>query len=142
MTPYPDHAYLPGRTPRHADGAFDGLKTVTHPLRDSPAWEHGLHLLRARFYWEAHEVLEAVWMAAPERSGQKAAVQGVIQIANAALKARMGQARAAARLVALARDLLAEAERLGGMTAMGLGPEELAALWAKVAGESGSDCAL
>ena len=133
---WPPHAYMPGRTARHAEGAFDGLKAVADPLRDSPAWACGLRFLQAGFYWEAHEVLEAVWMAAPERSGEKLAVQAVIQIANAALKARMGQARAAERLAGIARGRLDEAERLGGLRAMGLSDVDIAGLWDSLARES------
>ena len=138
----PPHAYLPGRTARHPEGLFDAMKEIAVPLADSPAWATGLRFLRAGYYWEAHEVLEAVWMAAPERSGEKAAVQGAIQIANAALKARMGQGRATERLLRLADGLLAEAERLGGLAAMRLEAKDVTELRDLVEHESGSGCAL
>ena len=48
-------------------------------------------------------------MAAPQNSPEKTLVQAVIQRANAELKLRMGQPRAAARLFAISQRLCAEA---------------------------------
>jgi uncharacterized protein len=124
--PLPSHAYLPGRTPRHPEGAFDAIRaaapavTRSDEAAENPAWRHGLRLFAGGWFWECHEVLEQVWMNAPPNSRERALVQAVIQLANAALKARMGQARAAARLCARARELAAEAAGPEGRTVMGL----------------------
>lgn len=132
---FPSHAYVPGRTPRHPETAFDGLKQVGTPLRDSPAWQAGLAFFDAGYFWEAHEVWEVVWMAAPANSPEKALVQGMIQLANAGLKRRMGRPRAAGRLDVIADALLSDATGRGGATGMGLDPRRIAEAQQAVAQE-------
>jgi uncharacterized protein len=113
--PLPAHAYVPGQTARHPEGAFDPMRDAAPPVTRSAeaannaAWRYGLRLFAGGWFWECHEVLEPVWMNAPPNSRERALVQAVIQLANAALKARMGQTRATARLCARARELAAEA---------------------------------
>lgn len=108
---FPAHAYVPGQTPRHAEGAFDALRDTARPgmsVRDlaaCPAFRTGLRYLDGGYYWEAHELLEPVWMALPSGSAERALVQGLIQIANGFLKLRMGRPRAARRLLQMARAL-------------------------------------
>jgi uncharacterized protein len=114
--------YVPGLTPRPPDGAYDALKEVSVPLSDCRAWREGLRFYRAGAFWEAHEVWEAVWMAAPEKSAEKLMVQGVIQLANARLKRRMGRDAAAERLEGMARDLMREAWARAGGAVMGVAP--------------------
>jgi predicted metal-dependent hydrolase len=94
-------------------------------LAASPAFRAGLAWLHAGFFWEAHEVLEPVWMALPEGPARQMA-QALIQLANARLKGRMGRPRAAARLRALAAGHLAAARRGGGRV-LGLDPADVAA---------------
>ena len=111
----PPHAYVPGRTERHPDGAFDAVRASVVPgaspdaLAASAAFRHGLHYIETGYYWEAHEVLEPVWMALPDGSGERAFVQGLIQLANGLLKLRMGRAKAALRLSAISRNLVLDA---------------------------------
>ena len=132
----PAHAYIPGRTPRHAEGAFDSLRATARPgmteaeLAASPAMASGLRFLHAGFGWEAHEVLEPVWMACPPNSPARQMAQALIQIANARLKDRMEQPAAAARLRRIAARHLAEAQ-LGqggacGGVILGLDPSTVA----------------
>ena len=115
---FPPHAYIPGQTPRHPEGAFENLRATARPgmtedaLAASPAMQAGLHFLHAGFEWEAHEVLEPVWIACPPNSPARHMAQALIQLANARLKDRMTQPRAAARLRKIAARHLAEA-RLG-----------------------------
>ncbi|MWD26850.1 DUF309 domain-containing protein [Aquicoccus sp. SCR17] len=112
MIPRPDHAYVPGRNARHAEDAFDPVKAeVTEgmgaaDLARTRTWEAGQVYYREGFYWECHEVLEAVWMALPEGDSDRGAVQGLIQLANARLKLRMDKPRAARRLCALAEEAM------------------------------------
>ena len=86
----PDHAYVPGRTQRHAEGFLDHVKRAAPaPTRDrdaegNRAWIYSLELLENGFYWEAHEVLEEVWRNAAPNSRERYLVQGLIHIANAA----------------------------------------------------------
>ncbi len=136
----PPHAYLPGRTPRHPRDLFDPIRaTVTEAMPDpggSPAWRIGLDLLREGFFWEAHEVLEPVWMACPPNSAEKLLAQAVIQFANAALKRVMDRPAAAQRLLRLADDLTEEAFGRGGALILGLGRADLAGVRAVVSIES------
>ncbi len=116
----PPHAYVPGQTPRHPEGLFDVFKTglsdvPAEDLAGTRAWIYGLAFLKDGYYWEAHEVLEAVWLTCPPNAPERLMVQAIIQYANALLKERMGQPQATARLFALSDDLAREAvDRAGG----------------------------
>jgi hypothetical protein len=105
----PSYAYIPGKTPRHAEGFFDAIRATAQPdmgqatLLRSRAFTAGLAYLQAGYNWEAHEVLEPVWLALPAGSAARGFVQGVIQLANARLKLEMGRPRAAVRLCAITR---------------------------------------
>ena len=112
--PLPGHAYVPGQTPRHAEGAFDDLRRTVRAgmslaeMEDCPAWVAGWQFMDAGYFWEAHEVLEPVWMALPEWSVERRFVQAAIQAANAGLKARMDRPAAVRRLAGIVEDLLRE----------------------------------
>jgi predicted metal-dependent hydrolase len=127
----PDWAYVPGRTPRHAEALFDPLKGIAEPLEASPAWRAGLVFFREGFFWEAHEVWEAVWLAAPPNGAERCLVRGLIQTANARLKQAMDRPQATVRLEAIAGAEIAEAfTRSGGAPVMGWSAEEVALLLA------------
>lgn len=129
--PLPPYAHLPGRNPRHDPGIFSAIKAATPPVTRSdavlanPAWRHGLDLLRAGYYWESHEVLEPVWLNAPPNSRERMIVQAVIQLANAALKQRLGKPRAARRLAEISASLAGE---VGVAPVMGIDPKDVARL--------------
>ena len=117
----PAHAYVPGRTPRHPEGAFDAIRSSVRPGMDaaalarSAAFRTGLRYLDDAYHWEAHELLEPVWMALPEGADRRF-VQGLIQLANGLLKLRMGRPKAAARLAGIAEALLGgQEERVMGV---------------------------
>jgi predicted metal-dependent hydrolase len=116
----PPFAYEPGFSPRHPDGVFDNVKRSagSAKLDRCPAWRTGWLYFRAGYYWEAHEVWEAVWLLLPEQSIERAVVQAAIQYANACLKARMGRPNAVQRLCGLALGLLSDhaaQRRVGGV---------------------------
>lgn len=100
----PPHVYVPGRTARHPETLFNDIKSSVRPgmrpdqLLQTEAWVAGLAYLDAGYFWECHEVLEAVWMQTPEQSVERDMVQAVIQLANARLKLLMDRPKAAARL--------------------------------------------
>ena len=123
--PLPAHKHVPGANARHPDGTFDWIRDQAEAEAGNAAWEYGLRLLHEGFYWEAHEVLEPVWMAAAPNSAEKAMSQAVIQLANAALKQDMGRPKAAARLAAMVEALAAEAAR-GGAVVLGIDVTEMA----------------
>ena len=115
--PFPPH--IPGRTPRPPEGAFNALKQgLGRPLTGGeiaahPALRAGLELLADGYAWEAHEVLEALWMTAAPASRERSLLQALIQLANARLKTTMGRETAARRIALLGHAALRDA-RLGG----------------------------
>lgn len=116
-SPIPLYCYVPGQAPhpRRDKGGHSYGRPEPRARRADPAeWRRdevyltGVDLFNLGFYWESHEAFEALWRAAsgpPERDF----FQGVIQLAAASLKHRMGAERAAR---ALAERALA---RLGGV---------------------------
>ena len=101
---FPEHAYVPGENPRHSDGWFDDIKdSVSHDvpasdLHRTHAFQVGCAYLDQGYYWECHEVLEAVWLCTGDPSPERDMVQALIQLANARLKLRMRKPNAARRL--------------------------------------------
>jgi hypothetical protein len=117
--PMPQWAHVPGET-READHARLANVKVLVPQRfervvpaDHPAVRHGLALNDAGFFWECHEILEAVWMAAPQGGRDRILLRACIQIANANLKSKMQRGAAAMRLDAEAAALLDEVRARG-----------------------------
>lgn len=112
----PSHAYIPGQTERHAEGAFDHIRNTAKPgmsveaLAQSDAFQTGLRFIDEHYFWEAHEVLEPVWMVLGEDSDERYFVQGLIQMANGFLKLRMNRPKAANRLAIIAFDLVSIGE--------------------------------
>lgn len=105
MLALPRWAHIPGETDGADDAPLEAAKALV-PERfgvaapaEHPAFLYGVALCNAGFYWEAHEVWEAVWMATTQNGRDRQAVRGLIQLANAGLKLRMGKARAALRLL-------------------------------------------
>ena len=100
----PPHAYVPGRSARHPEHWFDDITaSVTpeippHDLHNTLAFIAGRVYFDAGFYWECHEVLDPVWMQTKEPSPERDVVLAFIQLANARLKMRLEQSRAAWRL--------------------------------------------
>lgn len=84
------------------------------------AWHYGRFLIRRRYFWEAQEVLEPVWMRAVPNSRERSLMQGLIQLANACLKAEMGRPTAARRLLDLARAHFDEAATGNDTVVLGL----------------------
>lgn len=137
--------HLPGRTPRPPEAVFAPLKAALAGADDpgelaaSGAFGAAQRLFARRYYWEAHEMFEAVWMRLPPASAERVLLRGLIQLANAGLKARMGRGRAAARILALADAALAEAAMRAPKGAMGLTPDTIAGLRRQAAGERGDE---
>lgn len=112
---YPEYTHVPGANSRHSEGAFDALRSSAEDCADmdalgkSAAWRTGLAYYRRGFFWECHEVLEAVWLACPPNSAERHFVQAIIQLANGRLKLVMDRPGAALRLAEQAGKLLREA---------------------------------
>lgn len=137
--------HLPGRTPRPPEAGFAPLKAglagLSEPadLAASTAFAAAREFFARRYYWEAHEMFEAVWMRLAPASAERVLLRGLIQLANAGLKRRMGRGRAAARILALADAALAEAAARAPAGAMGLAPGAVAALRRQAAGETADE---
>lgn len=133
--PFPGHAYVPGMNARHAEGAFEAIRRTVvagmteDQLATTQAFRCGLLYLDKGYFWEAHEVLEPVWMACEKESAARQLVQGLIQLANAHLKIRMNRPRAVVRLCGIARGHFEAAYSLGGDRVMGI---EIAGLFGQV----------
>ena len=116
--PLPQWAYVPGET----DGAAADYETLAQvkllvpsafrgyvPARH-PALRYGLALNDRGYFWEAQEILEAVWAAAPQGGRERILLRACIRIANANLRLRIQKPTAAARLFG---EALAELNALG-----------------------------
>lgn len=117
--PLPRWVYRPGRDAAPDRVTLDRIKESV-PARfdafvpaDTPALVYALALNDAGFFWECHEVLEAIWKVAPQGGRDRILLRACIQIANANLKSAMDQPRAAARLLAEAIAELEELKRRG-----------------------------
>ena len=127
MITLPPEPHFPGRTRRPDPAIFAACK-------DDPALalEAGLTAFAARYYWEAHECWEGVWMAQPPASAGRHLMRGLIQLANAGLKRRMGREGAAVRILALADAHLREVRG----AALGLEPWAVQQLRGQILTES------
>jgi hypothetical protein len=105
--PLPRWAYVPGET-AEAEADHDTLRQaealVPSRFRDfvparHPALRYGISLNDHGFFWESHQILEAVWAAAPQGGRERILLRACIQIASANLKLRLLKPHAAARLL-------------------------------------------
>jgi len=141
MIPLPAQPHLPGRTPRPDPALFapliaglDGLDAAG--LAESRAFDAGFAAFDAGYYWEAHEFWEPVWAALPPASAERQLLRGLIQLANAGLKRRMGRPAAAARILALAEAAVAAGFAPGRDRVMGLDRHHVTAMQQQAAAES------
>ena len=127
----PARAHVPGSGTTPDEPVLETAKATAPAVTDETGWAdnqaylYGFDLLRGGFYWEAHEVWEPVWLACPPNSRARTLLRGLIQAANARLKAKMGRPRAVVRLAEEARiELsglrLAEGEAFMGVTVSAL----------------------
>src|ERR1700731_2639728 len=104
--PLPRWAYVPGETDE-ANADYETLaqaKLLVPPRfrgyvpARHPALRYGLALNDRGYFWEAQEVLEAVWAAAPQGGRERILLCACIHTTNANLRLRMKKAHSAARL--------------------------------------------
>lgn len=102
--PLPGWAYVPGVSLQVDHARLAPVKALV-PTRfagfvpaQHPALRYGLALNDAGFFWECHEILEAVWAAAPQGGRERILLRACIQVANGNLKLKMQRAHAAVRL--------------------------------------------
>jgi uncharacterized protein len=109
----PGTGTVPDRAPLDAAKALVPRPVIAADWEANEPYRYGAALCLNGFFWEAHEVWEAVWMACPANSRERRLLRTLIQLANAGLKLRMGRANAAARLLAEAEELLGDCEAAG-----------------------------
>jgi predicted metal-dependent hydrolase len=145
----PPYAYLPRRFPhptRDPDGHLHGHTAPPLPPFDPLAWHvcvpylYGIDLFNHGYYWEAHEAWETVWHACGRQGLTADYLKGLIRLAGAGFKVRLGAVSGRRRLAAGAVRLFAgTAAGLGGRGGryLGLCPQELAAFARAVANGEG-----
>ena len=109
----PRYRYVPGLHAhpfRHVDGHMytDGSAPSEAPWDPNTPWEQderylwGADLFDHRYYWESHEVWEALWHSATPGAPVHRLLQSLIQFAAATLKMHTGHHGGARRLHARA----------------------------------------
>lgn len=104
--PFPAYRYLPFQpgTPhptRDPQGHSYGAEEEYLAGFSAADWQscqpylYGIDLFNHGYWWEAHEALESVWLAAGQETETGQFVQGLIQLAAAQLKRFMGEERGA-----------------------------------------------
>ena len=110
--PLPPYRHVPGRTPhptRDPDGHSYGQEEPELPSLNDHRWQdcshylYGIDLFNEGYWWECHEVLEPLWLAAGIGTPAGHVLQAVIQCAASHLKTRTGQLRGGRRLLDHAR---------------------------------------
>ena len=124
--PLPRWAYVPGESEK-SSADYETLAQITAlvpprfggyvPARH-PALRYGLTLNDRGYFWEAQEILEAVWAAAPQGGRERTLLRACILIATANLRLRMRKAHVTARLLG---EALTELDALGLRSAGGDG---------------------
>src|SRR5437868_12336408 len=124
--PMPQWAYVPGEM--EEDAADHDTLWKAKSLEPSrfgdyvqarhPALLYGMMLNDRGYFWEAQEVLEAVWAAAPQGGRERILLRACILIASANLRLRMQKPHAAARLFG---EALAELRALSARQATAAG---------------------
>ena len=109
--PFPPYRYVPGRSPhpfRHKGGHNNSEQTLEllaqHPAQEQRLFLYGLELLNAYFFWEAHEILEFLWLRS--EGEDKELLQGLIKSAASLLKLHMNHIDASKNLWNSAAQLL------------------------------------
>ncbi len=95
--PFPPYSFVPGKTPHpksdHAGYSYGVASQPCAPVDPARWWEskpylYGLDLFNSQFYWEAHEQLEGLWLAAGRTGPVADFLKGLIKLAAAGVKHR------------------------------------------------------
>jgi hypothetical protein len=131
---FPPYTYTPGVTPHPvSDPGGHSFGQRPAPLREADvielercaAYRWGLELFRRGYYWEAHEEWEAVWQALGRHGAVADFVKGLIKLAAAGVKARVGNGEGVQRHTRRAAELFRSAAAGGVAATGGLSTERL-----------------
>ena len=115
--PLPSYRFVPGRSPHpRRDPHGHSYRQPESKLEAFPSnrWSesddylYGVDLYNFGYWWESHEVFEALWHAAGHATMEGRFFRAIIQIAAAHLKRAMGRDQPALRLCRRGLDRLAE----------------------------------
>lgn len=139
--PFPPYRYLPGLskslsgdTPhpeRHPQGHLHlqplppSVRLERDHWRTNETYLYAVDLFNAGYWWEAHEAFERLWRLADSEASSRLLLQGLIQLAAAALKWRCQQSRGVSKLASSALSKLSRVRALEGDRFMGLGVSTL-----------------
>lgn len=105
--PFPPYRFVPGRSPHprrdqkgHAYGLPEPRPAAFPPeeWHKSEDYLYGIDLYNFAYWWECHEIFEALWQAVGPQTEQGNFFQALIQIAAANLKQSVGNRQSAERL--------------------------------------------
>ena len=142
---FPSYAYVPGRGPHpvsdprgHSYGS--GLSGIAAPDPENPAGSpeflQAIDLFNYGYYWEAHEVWEALWIACGRSGSTADFLKGLIKLAAAGVKAREGKPGGVRRHAERAAELFEQTARATGTHAiLGLEVGRLVAAANEIASE-------
>lgn len=106
--PFPTYRFIPGQSPhprRDALGHSHGqpeptcLNVLAERWFESEDYLFAVDLYNHGFWWESHEVLEALWHAAGHKTPEGEFYRALIQFAAASLKRFVGKSAPAQRLL-------------------------------------------
>lgn len=110
--PLPAYAYVPRMHPHpvsdpkgHSYGDASRCIEPSHELSIQQHNDWAIDLFNNGFYWESHEVWEAIWVALGRVGTQADFVKGLIKLAAAGVKAREGNANGVQRHARRAAEL-------------------------------------
>ncbi len=121
---------------RDPEGHSYGLREPSPAVFDPRAWRrcedylYGIDLYNHGYYWEAHESWEGIWKSTRRRDLPGRFLQGLIQVAAALLKHRMGRPAGMRSLARKGLDKLQEVASLHS-TYCGLDLDRLGEQWGR-----------
>ena len=97
----PAYRFVPGLYPHpirdpKGHSALRAARAQIHPLWTPEEWPaleaylHGIDLFNRFYFWESHEVWEALWKSHPPQDDPALFIQGLINLAASFLKLHMG----------------------------------------------------
>jgi hypothetical protein len=113
--PLPSRKYIPGlgiHPDKHPHGSHvpdlprDEVRFTENSWQRSRRYLYGIDLFNAGFWWEAHEVMEELWIQCGRTTQVARFLQGIIQVSAALLKYSISNPRGARRLKMRAQEKL------------------------------------